>query len=442
MTSFTARTLLIAALTASCATAGLAASAAVPSTLPSGEAAQASFEQVVQELGSRDATVRLRAVRLLKDAAYPEAAIPIAALLTDANDAVRYEAIAAELNTFLAERVVTRKHVALVVEVRTPIDAHAEFSKGPLAIGPRPVPIEVLGALRRASRDANPRIAVEALYAFGTLGVEPSGARRRALLAESGSDLDSMIGIADLGRRYAVIRVIGRVFEWRSGDRPIDPLIGDAIVAAVNDPEKTIKLAAIEALGAMRYDRAVSALIEQFQFYGKGEVAEAALSALARIAHPASELVLAAQLSSGNAALKVSAIEGLARIGDRSRYPSIQSALRGETDERLTLAGALAAVLLADAPLDPLAESLRRPRLAERARDYLAAVAAGRSATLFRYAQDPDPQIRTGVADAVGLAGDPAALPLVEGLLKDRDPHVVVSAERAAARLRAVRAAA
>jgi HEAT repeat protein len=433
------RTLIAIACAAGCSAAAASPVAASPSA-PAG--VQVSFEQTVQDLSSRDATVRLRAVRLLKDAAYPEAAVPIAALLSDPNDAVRYEAIAAELNMFLVDQVVTKKHVALVVEVRNRIGADAAFSKGPLATVARPVPLEVLSALRRTARDANPRIAVEALYAFGTLAVEPAGARRRTLLAGSGSDLASMIGAADLGRRYAVIRVIGRVFEWRAGDPALDAVAGDAIVAAVNDRERTIKLAAIEALGVMRYDRAVSALVEQFQYFGKGEIAEAALSALARIAHPASELVLAPQLASKTAASKLSAIEGLARIGDRSRYASIQSALRGETDEHLALAGALAAVLLADAPLDPLAEALRRPKLADQARDYLVNVAAGRSVALTRYVRDPDPQIRLGVIDALGLAGDPAALTLVEGVLRDRDPRVVVSAERALARLRAMRPAA
>jgi hypothetical protein len=38
-----------------------------------------------------------------------------------------------------------------------------------------------------------------------------------------------------------------------------------------------------------------------------------------------------------------------------------------------------------------------------------------------RFVQDPDTAIRAGVADVLGLAGDLAALPLVESLLRDRD---------------------
>ena len=401
-------------------------------------AAQVSFEQVVQELGSPEASVRLRAIRLLRDAAYPEAAVALSVLLTDPDDEVRLEALAAELNIFLVEPIVTRKRVGLVVEVRNRIDAEAVFSKGPLAIGAKPVPVEVLTALRKATRDANPRVALEALYGLGTLGAEPGGARRHALLAESGSDLASMIGAASQAHRYAAIRVIGRVYEWRPGDDPVDPMVGDGMVGALNDGDRGIRIEAMRALGSMRYDRAVAALAEQFQYFGKGELAEAALDALAHIAHPASALILLPQLASKDETLKVTAIEGLARIGDANRRPNIESVLTGDGDDRVQLAGAFAAVLLSDAPLDRITEALRRPKLADRARHYLVAVARGRSAAFSRHAQDPDVQIRTGVADALGLAGDTAALPIVEKMLRDRDPQVARAAERAVARLSAL----
>ncbi len=44
--------------------------------------------------------------------------------------------------------------------------------------------------------------------------------------------------------------------------------------------------------------------------------------------------------------------------------------------------------------------------------------------------------MRLDVVDALGLAGDPAALPMIEPLIDDRDPQVARAAERAIARLR------
>src|SRR5262249_20069500 len=148
-----------------------------PTDLP-GLSAQIPFERVAADLASRDPSIRLKAVRLLKDAAYPEAAAPLASLIIDPQDDVQLEAIAAELNIFLAEPVVTRKRVGLVVEKRTAIAAEAALSAGPSALGARPVPNEVLTALRTAARDNNPRVALESLYAFGVLSAAPAGAAR------------------------------------------------------------------------------------------------------------------------------------------------------------------------------------------------------------------------------------------------------------------------
>ena len=117
--------------------------------------AQISFEQAAVDLASPDAKVRLRAVQLLKGAAYPEAALPLARLLTDPQDDVQLEAIAAELNIFLTEPIVPRKRVALVVEVRNAVQAEPAFSAGPGAVGSRPVPVEVLTGLSTAARDEN-----------------------------------------------------------------------------------------------------------------------------------------------------------------------------------------------------------------------------------------------------------------------------------------------
>ena len=105
----------------------------------------------------------------LKQAAYPESAVPLAGAIADSEDAIQLEAIAAELNVFLAEKIVPRKRVGLIVEVRNQISAIAVFNQGPAALDPRPVPAEVLTALRTATHDDNPRVSVEALYAFGAL---------------------------------------------------------------------------------------------------------------------------------------------------------------------------------------------------------------------------------------------------------------------------------
>jgi HEAT repeat protein len=408
----------------------------LPDASTSPPSAQNAFEQAIRDIASPDASARLRAARVLKQAASPEAAVPLAALVTDRQDEVQLEAIGAELNIFLADKIVPRKRLGLVIEVRNAVSAEAAFSGGPLAIGPLPVPAEVLTALRTAVRDDNPRVGLEALYAFGALGVEPGGNARRDVLRLSGPDLAALLGAPEPAMRYAAVRVLGRVFARRPADDRVEETVGDAVITALNDRDSLVKTAAMAALGAMRYDRGLQALSDQFRYYGKGERAAAALDAIARIASPASVPLLAAQLASNDAALRSIAIEGLARTGDASKLAEIKAAVANERRDTVLLAAAFAAVMLSDAAVDPIGDALSRPRLRGQARDYIVTAARGHATRFTRQLQDPDARIRADVVDALGLTDDPAALPLVEPLVNDRDSRVAHAAERAVVRLR------
>jgi HEAT repeat protein len=162
------------------------------------------------------------------------------------------------------------------------------------------------------------------------------------------------------------------------------------------------------------------------------------LDAVARIGHASTVPLLASQLMSKNAAMKMIAIEGLARLGDAARLTEIQSALGGERNDNVLLAGQFASAALSSASIDPIVESLVKPRLRDEALQYIIELAAGRSSLFTRHVQDPDARIRADVIDALGLAYDPAALPLVEAATRDADPQVARAAARALARLRAI----
>ena len=404
--------------------------------------AQVSFEQAMTDLSSADAGLRLRTAQMLKGAGYPEAAVPLSRLIVDPQDQVQLEAIAAELNIFLAEKIVPRKRVGFIVERRTPVAADALFTSGPLAVGPRTVPVAVLDALRTAARDENPRVLLEAMYAFGVLAVEPGGDRRRELLRTSGPDLAAMIGAVDPAQRYAALLVFGRVFERRLHDEAIDQGVGDAVISALNEKAPAMQAAAMQALGAMRYERAVKGLMDLFQYHGKDDMAESALDAIAHIAHPSSVPLLVAQLASKNATLKGIAIEGLARAGDRARLGDVQSAIGTDRNRSLQLAGSFASVMLsgdAVGGIAPIIEAFANPRLREQARWYLSEAAPGRTHAFGRYLQDPDPLVRTALVDALGLSDDGAAMAIVQPMASDKDVQVARAVERAVARLRQVK---
>ena len=401
-------------------------------------AGQVPFEQAATDLTSSDAGTRLRAVLLLKQSSFPEAAVPLAALLTDPQDDIQLEAIAAEMNIFLAEPVVPKKRIAFVVEKRTSVQAEPAFSAGPGALGALPVPVEVLTALRVAARDENPRVAIEALYAFGALAGEPSGDARRTLLREAGPDVAALIGSSDPAMRFAAVRVLGRVFARRVKDEVIESTVGDAVITALNDNDRAVRAEAMRALGAMRYERGVQALTDLFIYHGKGDAAEAALDALAHIAHPANAPLFMAQLASKSAALRGIALEGLAREGDASQLAAIQAAVDKEREPSVSLAGAFALIVLGNVPTDQVADSLSRPKLREQAKRYLIELAPGRTTAFAHQLLDSETQVRLDMVDVLGLAGDPAAIAVLQPLVQDREPQVARAAERAVARLRAL----
>jgi HEAT repeat protein len=399
-------------------------------------AAQASFDEVVRDLKSPDASTRLRAVQQLQEAAFVEAAVPLAPLVNDPQDEVQLAAIAAELNIFLAEPIVPRRRVGFVVEKRNAVVAEAAFTAGPFALGRRPVPPDVLTALRHGAHDENRRVALEALYAFGLLAAQPSAGARRELLRAAGPDVAPLTGASDPALRYAAARVLGSVFTRRPQDEPIEETIGDALITAMNDDDRAVKAAAMQALGAMRYERAVQALTDLYTFYGRNQAADAALDALAHIAHQSSAELFTTALSGTSTVQRAIAIEGLARIGDAAKLPAIQAAADADRNDAVALAGVYAAARLANQPIDRIADALTKARLRTQARQYLMELLPGRVSAVTSHAQDPDARLRLEIVELLGVSGDVAALPLVEPALHDREPQVARAAERAVARLR------
>jgi HEAT repeat protein len=410
-------------------------------TMAAGQAAgggQVTFETTVADLQNPDPRVRQRAVQLLKAAAYPEAAVPLAKIVNDPDDELQFEAIAAELNVFLAQRITPKKRVGLIVEVRGRISAEPIFSGGPSALGPIRVPAEVATALATAAQDRNLRLAVEALYAFGTLAGEVADADRLAVLEQAAPIIAATMGSPDPSVRLAAVRAAGRVWARRPADPALSDTIGDATISALNDGESPIRETAMWALGAMKNERAVQALGDLFQFYRKGPLAETAFDAMARIGHEGSMPHFVAQLTSKDPTLRLLAIEGMSRTGDPSRTQVIHKTIEKEKNEALLLGGHFSNVLLANGPIDVIVESLTRTKLHNQALQYLQDVAFGRTALFAKHLQDPDAKVREELVDVLGLSGDVSAMPLIEPMAKDREPDVAFAATRALARLRAV----
>jgi HEAT repeat protein len=126
-------------------------------------AQQFRFDDVVRNLRHPDPRTRLSAIHLLRDAKYPEAIAPLAALVNDPVDEIQLEAIAAELSFFLERDMKSKRMVGFVLEKRRSGLARGAFELGPYAVWPRPAPPELVTALLQAGDDESVRARRDAI---------------------------------------------------------------------------------------------------------------------------------------------------------------------------------------------------------------------------------------------------------------------------------------
>ncbi|MDQ3211819.1 MAG: HEAT repeat domain-containing protein [Acidobacteriota bacterium] len=385
----------------------------------SAAAQPASYQDVVRNLRNPDPKVRVSAIRLLRESRYPQAAGPIAPLITDPINQVQLEAIAAELSFFLVEDIPETKKVAFFVEVRNAGPAAAAFELGPLAVWPHAVPPELVRALLEAVDDDDKKVRTEAIYTLGTIVRPP-------LAEDAVPQLIKALDHYDPGIRAAAARVAGRLEVKASAD---------ALITAMNDSNSGVRFAAMRALGAVREERAVQALTEQFNFYGKGEGAASALDALAKIADPASVALFKSQLSSKDPFLRRAAADGLGRTGDKTELSALQMAAGNDSSSMVRAAMAFALQKLGQHYIPRLVEFMSSARMAPQVAEYLIELGPSIVPELLPHLQDSNTAIRANVAQVLGVLGGPAATAALQSLAGDRDREVSQAATRAIERL-------
>jgi len=340
--------------------------------------------------------------------------------VTDPVDQIQLEAISAELSFFLLEDVRTKKRVAGVVEVRNPGRAAAAFEMGPLVIAPRTAPPALVDGLLRAIDDENPKVRSEAIYALGTIARPPLSDAPAAQLIKSLDHYDPII-------RAAAARVIGRLNVTSAGD---------TLLKAVNDSQAPVRYAAMRALGQIHDTRAVQALTEQLNFYGKGEGAWSALDALAQVADPASIPLFKAHITDKDAFLRRAAAEGLGRTGDTSELAALEIGAGNDGSEMARAAMAFALQKLGRNYVPRLVESLDS-KTAPQVAEYFLELGSAVAPELVPHLQDPSPEIRANVATVLGAIGNAAIVDALQPLTQDKDREVAQAATRAIERINA-----
>lgn len=382
-------------------------------------AQQLRFDDVVRNLRNPDPKVRLSAIKLLKEAKYPEAVPPIAPLVADPVDEVQLEAIAAELSFFLEQDVRSKRMVGFLIEKRESALGQRAFDLGPYAVWPRSVPSELVDALLRTIDDENAKVRLDAIYAFGVIARTP-------LSPEQVERLKKALDHYDPAIRVGAARVIGRLRV---------PGTSPSLLKAVNDSQADVRYAAMRALGALKDDSAVAALSDQLAFYKKGEGAWSALDALARIASKGSIPVFRERMADKDPFIRRAAIEGLARTADTESIDKLETL--ANTDESLAVRLATVYALQRMGRQDAgRIVDLMSAKVMAQGQEYLVEIGTPVTPALLPRLQDPDADVREAMAEVLGIVGDASAIPALEAALKDRDPSVVAASKRSLARLR------
>jgi HEAT repeat protein len=359
-------------------------------------AQQYTFEEVASGLKHKDAATRLRAIQILKDADYAEAAGHIAEVLADSDDRVQLAAIDAERALFTTRPVARRKKIGFVVEVRSVAGGDAAAA-GQLALKARTVPAAVITNLAVALRDSNPRVRAEAINLASLLGPNACAQPTEACSA-----------------------------------------IGNALVDNINSREALLRRAAMQALGQLRYPNAVQALSDQLSYRQKGLDAMAALEGLAGIGHPTSISIFEQLLTNGNDDMRRLAVEGLARSGNREALSRLQQMGQEERSNGVLLALHYANVKLGaiDSSLQQLVAALNSASQRPLVLGYLLDLSSSMGASIAESLKDPSVDVRRLIADILGFSRDTRVIPALEAATKDSDPDVATAAQQAIERLK------
>ena len=381
---------------------------------------QARFDDTVRNLRNPDPNARLQALKLLRESQYLEAVEPIAPLVNDPLDAVQLEAIATELSFYSVGKVEAGKRMVFIVETRSSGRAQTAFASGPLAAWPRAVPEVLSTNLLKAVNDENAKVRIEAIYTFGVIARPP-------LAADAEAELIKALDHYDPAIRAAAARVAGRLQAKGTGK---------ALINAVNDSQAVVRFAAMRALGDIREEHAIQALMQQLEYYKKDEGAWSALDGLAKIGHASSVGLFTTYLSDKDPYLRRAAAEGLGRAGASSAISALETGVGTDPSDSVRAAMAFALQNLGKPYVSRLAESLKSDKLARQVSDYLMELGPAIAPDLLPHLKDPDEAIRGNVALVLGAIGSDSEALALEPLTKDRDREVALAATRGIERIK------
>jgi HEAT repeat protein len=375
---------------------------------------RAAFEPLLPLLGHLDGAVRQSAIGALNSIGHPELPARIVELLDDADALVRESAV--RIAGYFGYPETIDRLIARAADddeqVRRAALEHLPFVEDP----------RVLPALMSAIEHGSAGSRAAAARALG--GVDEGSAREA--LARALHDQDGWV-------RYFAARALAEHRDEAARDELTD--------LAERDTAPHVRIAAIDALGALPGERALSTL-KRLCGDEAPEIAAAALNALGRIAAAEGLPELLQALRSAAPVRRHAAIAGLAAHGSVEAVAALEWTAGADPDpavahaaiEALTRISAGSAAGSASA-VDALAAMLSDHARRDDASAAIARLPPARIGDVARGLRHPHPEVRRGIVDALGRFQRPEATGLVADALRDSASTVRATAVATLARL-------
>lgn len=375
---------------------------------------QRAFEPLLARLGHPDPGVRQAIIGALNSIGHPDMASRIRTLLTDDNPNVRQSA--AKIAGYFgypdcAEALLARAADA-DERVRAAALEHVAYLEHP----------GVVPLLIKAGQDDTPRGRAAAAAALGHV----SDSRACDVLLQMLHDEDSWV-------RYFAALSLGR----QRDSRAVDALGG----LAADDVAAHVRIAAIDAIGAIGGIRALSVL-EPMSASPDSDVASAALRAIGEIRLPAVGGILKEAVRSDESSRRAAAAQGLAARGGRESIETLRWIALADRDQSV-VSSALAGLsglasghgdTVDDAVL-ALAAIAADPARRAAALPVLARIPSTAIQSLGGPLRHAEASIRLVAVDVLGRIARPPASSLLIQALDDPDPCVRGRAVQALSRL-------
>ncbi len=218
-----------------------------------------------------------------------------------------------------------------------------------------------------------------------------------------------------------------------------DPETAPKIAYLLNDPDRKIQIAAIEATGMLRNQEASGNLEALLNRSRHRDVQRAALSSIAMIAAPASRPTFLQYLNDRDDGLRAGAAEGIGRLGSRDDVTMMREKFDAETKRSPRLSQAFALVKLGDnstealSPLTLLVNETNKSAFRNVSIAFLTELArdADIRASLFRYMEAGTRDEKIALCQVMARSGMADSIPYLERLSQDRDVEVGKEALRA-----------